>query len=61
MFVIGLTGTIGSGKSTVTGLLKDQGATTIDCDKIVHELYSKDKKVRKGIKGLFGAETFKGR
>ena len=61
MFVIGLTGIIGSGKSTVTGLLKDHGATTIDCDKTVHELYSKNKKVRKEIKELFGVEAFKGR
>ncbi len=59
MFVIGLTGTIGSGKSTVTELLKEQGAKAIDCDKIVHELYSKDKKARKGIKELFGAKVFK--
>lgn len=36
--VVGLTGGIGSGKSTVANLLRDLGATVIDADAIVHEL-----------------------
>ncbi len=36
--VIGLTGGIGSGKSTVGALLRDRGATLIDADAIVREL-----------------------
>ena len=36
--VIGLTGGIGSGKSTVARVLREQGATVIDADAIVHEL-----------------------
>jgi dephospho-CoA kinase len=35
---IGLTGGIGSGKSTVARLLADLGARVIDADRIVHEL-----------------------
>ncbi len=38
MKVIGLTGGIGSGKSTVAGYLKDLGAAVIDLDKVGHEV-----------------------
>ena len=36
--VIGLSGGIGSGKSTVSTMLRELGATVIDADAIVHEL-----------------------
>ncbi len=38
MIVVGLTGGIGSGKSTVAQLLGRRGAVIIDADAIVHEL-----------------------
>jgi dephospho-CoA kinase len=38
MLVIGLTGGIGSGKSTVSALLAEKGAVVIDADAIVHEV-----------------------
>ena len=37
--VIGLTGSIGSGKSTVARLLAELGAAVIDADKLGHEVY----------------------
>jgi dephospho-CoA kinase len=37
--VIGLTGGIGSGKSTVAALLAERGARVIDTDRIGHEVY----------------------
>jgi dephospho-CoA kinase len=37
--VIGLTGGIGSGKSTVAGMLAELGARVIDADRIGHEVY----------------------
>lgn len=37
-FVLGLSGGIGSGKSTVSAMLEELGATLIDADAIVHEL-----------------------
>lgn len=39
MFVIGLTGGIGSGKSTVSRWLSEHGIPIIDADQTVHELY----------------------
>jgi dephospho-CoA kinase len=38
MLVVGLTGGIGSGKSTVSGLLAARGAVIVDADAIVHEV-----------------------
>ena len=40
--VIGLTGGIGAGKSTVTLLLEELGAAVIDADKVGHQIYSPD-------------------
>ncbi len=37
--VIGLTGTIAAGKSTVAAILVEHGATHCDADKLVHRLY----------------------
>jgi len=38
MFRVGLTGGIGSGKSTITELFKAYGVTVIDADKIAHAI-----------------------
>jgi dephospho-CoA kinase len=38
MMRIGLTGGIGSGKSTVAGMLRDRGAVVVDADQISREL-----------------------
>jgi dephospho-CoA kinase len=37
--IVGLTGGIGSGKSTVAGILAELGARVIDADRIGHEVY----------------------
>jgi dephospho-CoA kinase len=39
MFVIGLTGGIGSGKSTVSDMLRAKGAAVVYADQIGHEVY----------------------
>jgi len=39
MLVIGLTGGILTGKSTVSGMLAERGAVVIDADRIGHEVY----------------------
>jgi dephospho-CoA kinase len=42
MLTIGLTGGIGSGKSTVSKLLAELGAPIIDADKVGHAIYAPD-------------------
>jgi len=39
MLVIGLTGTIGSGKSTIANFMQEMGASVIDTDEVGHEIY----------------------
>lgn len=37
--MIAITGSIGTGKSTVCNIIKSMGFNVVDCDKIVHRLY----------------------
>ncbi len=54
MKVIGLTGGIGSGKSTVSGFLAELGATVIDLDKVWHEALKPDTEVGRVVAAAFG-------
>jgi DNA polymerase-1 len=63
LFIIGLLGGVGSGKSTVASILEKKGAIRIDCDRIVHELYSRPDVIEKiaaefgeGVKGKAGID-----
>lgn len=53
MLKVGLTGSIGTGKSTVLKIFKDLGAYVIDADEIVHSLY-KRKDIQEKVKSEFG-------
>jgi dephospho-CoA kinase len=55
MKVIGLTGGIGSGKSTVAGFLAELGAATLDLDKVGHEVL-KQAGVRERLVNEFGRD-----
>jgi dephospho-CoA kinase len=51
---IGLTGGIGSGKSTVAAMLADLGATVIDADKVGHEIYRPGSEGFRLVRDAFG-------
>jgi dephospho-CoA kinase len=56
MKVIGLTGGIGSGKSTVSQLLSELGASVLDADKVGHQCYQPGTEAWKDVVDAFGEE-----
>lgn len=54
--VIGLTGNIGTGKSTVAGMLAELGAEVIDADKVAHEMMRAGTPVHAAVVEAFGPE-----
>jgi len=54
MKVIGLTGNIGCGKSTVAGMLRDLDVATIDLDAVARQIRNNDGSVRARIEQRFG-------
>ena len=59
MVVIGLTGGILSGKSTVSGMLQERGAVVIDADKVGHEVYLPHTDGWREVVATFGREILK--
>jgi dephospho-CoA kinase len=55
-YVVGLTGGIGSGKSTVLALLEQRGAIVIDADAIVHALQRAGEPVFDAMVEAFGSD-----
>jgi dephospho-CoA kinase len=53
-FTIGLTGGIGSGKSTVANLFAERGVAVIDTDLIAHQLTAVDGSAIAAIRAAFG-------
>lgn len=56
MLLIGLTGGIGSGKSTVSARFAEHGGVVIDADAIVHELQAPGRPVLAAMVERFGPE-----
>lgn len=56
MKVIGLTGGIGSGKSTVSRFLSELGAVVLDADKVGHEAYQPGTETWKEVVAVFGQD-----
>ncbi|MFM7093719.1 MAG: dephospho-CoA kinase, partial [Actinomycetota bacterium] len=55
MILLGLTGGIGSGKSTVSGMLERRGAVIIDADAIVRELQAPGQPLLAELAAEFGS------
>ncbi|HHY63823.1 MAG TPA: dephospho-CoA kinase [Clostridiaceae bacterium] len=60
MIVIGVTGGIGAGKTTVSGILKELGAVVLDADRISKEVTEPHKPAWAEIRKVFGPGVFKG-
>lgn len=56
MKVIGLTGGVGSGKSTVAEMLRELGATVIDADQAAHEVYAPGTRGFEAVVAEFGSD-----
>ncbi len=55
-YIIGLTGNIACGKSTVRGMIGEHGAATLDADMLVHDLYMPGDPVYRAVVDMFGAD-----
>lgn len=58
-FVLGITGGIASGKSTVVTLFKEQGFPVIDGDIVAREVVELDTEGLQALKKVFGSEIIK--
>jgi dephospho-CoA kinase len=56
MLTVGLTGGIGSGKSTVAKMLAELGAPSFDADKVGHEIYRPDGPAYDDVIAAFGRQ-----
>ena len=54
MIIAGITGTIGTGKSTVAAMFGELGAFIIDADKLAHEVVEPGKPAWQAIIDKFG-------
>jgi dephospho-CoA kinase len=58
MVAAGLTGGIGSGKSTAANFLRDLGAHILDADRLAKDLLNTDRDIRQEIIQVFGAGLY---
>jgi dephospho-CoA kinase len=54
LFLVGLTGGLASGKSTVAEMLAQSGLPVVNADRIGHELFEKDRDIRERVVALLG-------
>lgn len=59
MKVIGITGGIGSGKTTISNMLREAGYPVFDCDFHAKSIYNSNKDVISDMKKLFGENIYK--
>lgn len=61
MFKLGVTGSFGSGKTTVASMFRRRGALVVDADAIVHRLLRGHRGCRAAVGRAFGPEVLTGR
>ena len=59
MLKIGITGSIGAGKSTVAGIFKVLGIPVFDADATAKNILNSDPLLREQVAAAFGSETYK--
>lgn len=59
LFIVGLVGRAGSGKSTVSAALAADGARLIEADRIGHEVTDRDPEVRAGLIAEYGPDVYR--
>ncbi len=52
--IIGITGSLATGKTAVADMFVEKGAVKIDADEVAHELLARDEDVRRKVIALFG-------
>ncbi|HHX30537.1 MAG TPA: dephospho-CoA kinase [Clostridiaceae bacterium] len=57
MFVLGITGGIGTGKSTVASIVRSAGIAVLDADRIAHDLTSRAGETTEAIARVFGPKA----
>ena len=57
MVLVGLTGGIGSGKSTVAAMLRDRGAVVVDADVVAHQVMEPGGEAYRAVVDRFGKEV----
>ncbi len=57
MVLVGLTGGIGSGKSTVARMLRERGAVVIDADAVAHQVMEPGAEAYQAVVDRFGPEV----
>ncbi len=58
MLIVGLTGGIGCGKSTVTEYFTAQGVDVVDADKVAGKLLAKGQPALQEVVNVFGSDLF---
>lgn len=58
--IVGVTGSLAAGKSTVAGMLCAKGAHCLDADRISHDILRNDEGVKSKVIGLFGEDVLTG-
>lgn len=55
--VVGITGSLATGKSTVSAMLSEMGCRLLDADRIAHDLLDSNSRIKNAVKEAFGSRV----